>query len=340
MEKKASLLTRRMAPPTLTPTPHPQIPERRHSDPPALWVSVIVGSIVIHLFAFWMLRLLLMGRLQSWQIGKTLIPVELVAVASNTTSSAKLPQTPRSAATRNPASGNTRTRRTSNQRPNRQTSSVATSSSTRPDSQQRRPQQPEAKLAPSPTGRESPASNSSQNQQPAKPKPSTKPTPSGDTTNPSDSGTSSSNSNSSTASSTENTPSNTQPGGGFIALPGVPILGNNTRDVIHADDPNYNDRLATIKQSNSQFSSDDLASLGITLKSDLELKVAVVIEETGGATLLPDSTQVLRGDISADKAEQLAAKIIQQWKFNPTLMAGQPVSRDYSLQLTIRPNQK
>jgi hypothetical protein len=123
-------------------------------------------------------------------------------------------------------------------------------------------------------------------------------------------------------------------------LPGVPILGNNTRDVIHADDPNYNDRLATIKQSNSQFSSDDLASLGITLKSDLELKVAVVIEETGGATLLPDSTQVLRGDISADKAEQLAAKIIQQWSFNPTLMAGQPVSRDYSLQLTIRPNQK
>jgi hypothetical protein len=70
-------------------------------------------------------------------------------------------------------------------------------------------------------------------------------------------------------------------------LPGVPSLGNNTRDVIHADDPNYNDRLATIKQSNSQFSSDDLASLGITLKSDLELKVAVVIEETGGATLCP-----------------------------------------------------
>jgi hypothetical protein len=66
----------------------------------------------------------------------------------------------------------------------------------------------------------------------------------------------------------------------------------------------------------------------------------VVIEKSGGAIVLPNATQVQRGNIRTDKAAQLAAKIIEQCRFNPTLMAGQPVSRDYYLQLTIRPNQK
>lgn len=329
---QASLLKRRMAPPTLTSTPQPQIPERRHCDPPGLWVSVILGSVVIHLFAFWMLRLLLAGRLESWQLGKNLIPIEVVAAAPNTKSSIQLPQTPSSAAIRNPASANTR--RTSNQRPSRQTSSTAISSSTRAASQQIRPQPPEVKRSP----KELPASNSPQ-KQPTRPQTSsTKPNlPGNNSGQLGNSGISSTKSPTlPTGSSDQPNPPNPQQGGGFSVTIGN-LDTDNTRDILHFDN---GDQLATSKQTNTQLSNNELTQLGISLEQAVELKMVILINRTGEAIVYSPSIQVLRGNISQNTAKQLVRKLVAQWRFKPTVMEGQPVDRDYNLTLTISPSQK
>lgn len=76
-----------MALPTLKPTDRVYLPERHHTDPPALWIAVILGSVVIHVFAFWMLRLLLIGRVDGLVSGTTLMPVDVITVAPDATSS-------------------------------------------------------------------------------------------------------------------------------------------------------------------------------------------------------------------------------------------------------------
>ena len=307
-----------MALPTIKPTDHAQIPERRHSDPPALWFTVILGSLVIHWFAFGMLLLLMRGRLQGLYSSQV-IPVEVISVASKAASPAQPFQSSSSAAIRNP-NVNTPARRTSDPFLNRRNPSVSTPPSTRTDSPLTRTQQPEAKLPSAPKTRESQSSNVSQNQPPVAPTGQNLPNPS---------------QNQPPAAATGQNSSNSQQGGGFIATTDKFGLTNNSREVI---DPvrNKGDKLATPKPGNRQsFSKDYLKSLGITLDQVVVLQVIILIETTGEPTVL--STQVQQGNISADKADRLAREIIKQWQFEPTYMAGSPVPRDYSLPLTINP---
>ncbi|MCW5313155.1 hypothetical protein GTQ43_04780 [Nostoc sp. KVJ3] len=62
-------------------TPIPAKVWRRHSDPPILWISVVMGSISLHLLAFWMIRSSQFSRL--WQqSNQANIPIEVVEVYS------------------------------------------------------------------------------------------------------------------------------------------------------------------------------------------------------------------------------------------------------------------
>jgi hypothetical protein len=69
----------------------------------------------------------------------------------------------------------------------------------------------------------------------------------------------------------------------------------------------------------------------------LEVKIVVIIDNQGQPKVLPDFTEMKRGDIPKNTATQLTRKILQQWIFQPTVMAGQPVTQVYYLTLTIRP---
>jgi len=345
--EKASLPAARMVLPSLRPSDRPQITERRHSDPPALWFAVILGSLAIHLCALGILRLLMMGNFLSLQSGKEIIPVDVIAIAPTKTPT-RLPPTTGSTATRN--SSSLKPKNPSNLPQNRQSTSTSNPPSTRTDS----PQASTPKLSPSPNVRRSPAAKPSPNQQPGEPKPSTQPTPSSGNDNQSGSGTSSSGSNNqsgsgtsspnpspSTTSSSEQPASNPSRGasvstpeqGSFSAIQAKGAL-------LKVDDPDSGDKLATWLNGSTELSASELKQLGIDLQEDLELKVKVKILRTGEATVLANSTQVLGGTVRPDKAEQLATKIVSQWRFKPTLMAGKPVEYSYELPLAIRPNQK
>ncbi|HAA31427.1 MAG TPA: hypothetical protein DCE56_31600 [Cyanobacteria bacterium UBA8553] len=114
----------------------------------------------------------------------------------------------------------------------------------------------------------------------------------------------------------------------------------NTSDILHPDDPKYNDRLATLLEGNRELSAEELKQLGIRLDRDLKLRVGLLVETNGTATVLPNTTKVESGNITADVAERLAKKIIQQWKFQPTLQEGKPIPRAYYLPITISPLKK
>ncbi len=373
MIEKASLPAARMVLPSLRPSDRPQITERRHSDPPALWFAVILGSLAIHLCALGILRLLMMGNFLSLQSGKEIIPVDVIAIAPTKTPT-RLPPTTGSTATRN--SSSLKPKNPSNLPQNRQSASTSNPSSTRTDS----PQASTPKLSPSPNVRRSPAAKPSPNQQPGEPKPSTQPTPSSGSDNQSGSGTSSSGSDNQSGSGTSSSGSNNQSGSGTSSSGSNNQSGSGTSSpnpspsttssseqpasnpsrgasvstpeqgsfsaiqakgaLLKVDDPDSGDKLATWLNGSTELSAPELKQLGIDLQEDLELKVKVKILRTGEATVLANSTQVLGGTVRPDKAEQLATKIVSQWRFKPTLMAGKPVEYSYELPLAIRPNQK
>ncbi len=327
-----------MALPTERPTDYPQLPERRHSDHPALWVAVSLGSVLIHVFAFGMLRLLLMGEGLGLQPAKALIPVEVIPVAPKAKSPAQLTQTTRSVATRNPTSVNTPPRRTS------------TPSSTRTDSQ------------PTPTQKRSPATQPVQKPSPGtdtqsqlpSPSPSQNPSPGTDTQNQSPSpnpaqnpspGTGTQNQSPSpnpaqnpSPGTTPQTPpvTNPQEGGGFNASLGeLSLSGGN-------DIPDKGRQCKTPNDNKKSFSQDELKQLGVNLDQVLVLNVVVVIETNGKAEVEPKFTEVVQGNISPDKAVQLATEVIKSWQFEPacTYMEGKPVPYPYYVKLTISPNPK
>lgn len=312
-----------MEPSTFKPTPGAQMSERRHSDPPALWFAVIVGSIVVHLGAFGILHLLLMAGVLNMHSANKIIPIDVIALAKHPARVIA----PNATST-NPTTTNSRTQ-------NRKTS-ASTASTTRTNSLPSE-KKPLPSSNTSPNLKKSPTSTSTI-QPSGSNKPTTNPNSPNSKNNQSDAGKPSPNPTPTGSSTPQVSPSsNSQPGGGFIAIPGTPILGENANAGINPNDPNRNDKLATIKPSNSKFSRDDLAGLKIKVEQVLELKVGIVIESTGKATVLPKATQVQRGNISPDQAETLVKKIMEKWQFNPTLMAGQPVAGNYYLQLTISP---
>jgi len=308
-----------MALPTEKPKDYPQIPERRHSDHPALWVAVSLGSLLIHVFAFGMLRLLLMGEGLGLQPAKALIPVEVIPVAPKAKSPAQLTQTTGSVATRNPTSVNTLPRRTS------------TPSSTRTDSQ------------PTPTQKRSPAtqpvqkpspSTDTQSQLPS-PSPAQNPSPGTGTQNQSPSPNPAQNPSPGT---TPQTPpvTNPQEGGGFNASLGELSLSAGN------DIPDKGRQCKTPNDNKKNFSQNELKQLGVNLDQVLVLNVLVVIEIDGKAEVNPKFTEVVQGNISADKAVQLATEVIKSWQFERacTYMEGKPVPYPYYVKLTISPSPK
>jgi len=311
-----------------------QMSERRHYDPPALWYAVILGSVVIHLSAFGILRLLMIGGLIGTPSATKLIPIDVIAIASSkpkTTSTTKLP--PKTVAKPTPKPP-TKSNQTQNRKP---TSSASSSTGTKT--------QPGATKQPAANKKNLPVSNSSKPS--GKIQPKTKPnTPTGTNKQPvagtnKQPGTTTPNSPSpSPTNSPTNKPTpNSQSGGGFIAT-----FDNLAPISLKTDIPNPdndNEKLATLLDDKKQLSAEDLKQLGISLNQDLKLKVGVVVETDGTATVWEDEQVVVEfGSISQEKAVDLAKKIIPKLRFTPTLGNGKPRRGNYNLQLKISPAPK
>jgi hypothetical protein len=70
-------------------TPIPAKVLRRHTDPPGLWISVVIGSVSLHLLVFWLMRSLNTFSLWFPQQSQSAIPIELIDIAPQTKSTAK-----------------------------------------------------------------------------------------------------------------------------------------------------------------------------------------------------------------------------------------------------------
>lgn len=305
-----------------------QMSERRHYDPPALWYAVILGSVVIHLSAFGMLRLLMMAGLIGTPSATKLIPIDVIAMATPAAGIASRQPKTTAKPTKNPTAS-------SNPTQNRKTAS--TSSPIRNKSQAGTTKPPAANT------RKSPVSNSSKPS--GKLPTNTKPNPStGTNKQPStgknnQSGTTTPNSPSPTNKPTNKPTPNPQSGGGFIATVNNLAPISTGTDILNPG--RDNDKLATLLNGNKQLSAEDLKQLGISLNQDLKLKVGVVVEIDGTATVMEKQVVVELGSISQEKAVAIAKKIIQQLRFNPTLGSdNQPKQGNYNLRLKISPTPK
>ncbi|NDJ20469.1 hypothetical protein GS682_02180 [Nostoc sp. B(2019)] len=72
-----------MTPSVADKTPIPAKVWRRHTDPPGLWIAVVIGSVSLHLLAFWLIRSSQFSRLWEQQ-NKATIPIEIVEISSQT----------------------------------------------------------------------------------------------------------------------------------------------------------------------------------------------------------------------------------------------------------------
>jgi chemotaxis protein histidine kinase CheA len=78
-----------MTPTVADKTSNPAKDWRRHSDPPGLWIGVVIGSVALHLLAFWLLRSYQSSLLWQQQNQST-IPIELVDIPAQPKSTATL----------------------------------------------------------------------------------------------------------------------------------------------------------------------------------------------------------------------------------------------------------
>jgi len=314
-----------MTQPTLN---QPQIPQRRHTDSPALWRTVILSSVAIHLVGLGLLRLALLGRFQDWRLSQRLIPVEMIAIASNATMPTPATQSPPSPVSQTTPAKSPESQPESAPQTNRPTQAIANTTQETPQ--------------PSPTTVSSPNS----------PNPTPTPTPSptsttfegmGETPSPQPSETSP---NPTTPSPspipspeepTESTSPDNQSGGGFIAsISGLRIVSSGGGSIINPQ-RNPGDRLAEIQNKSQPISVDELTSLEITVDQPVVLKVIVEINDRGKAEVISAEILVQPGTLSPEQATKLANQIIADWKFSPTYMAGSPVYGSYSLTLEINP---
>ncbi len=355
--KKASPLQARMTQQNVKSAANAPLSERRHSDPPALWVTVFLSSIVLHLFVFGTLRLWLTIRVNSFQASTELIPVDVIAVASQAPSPRQPAPTIASVATPNPSSVNT-PRRTANQSSNRQISST----STRVASQQTRTQQGTGNLSPSaqqsPTERTSPttkpaenpsrgtptpiassAPNPSPNKQPGTPTPPTgsNSTPDGGT-QPGDTKTPPPSKPIPPTGGSEGgqNPSGSEQGDGFQASAPSPLVIWGSLN----DEPN---KLATLKVTRGDFPPDSyVAKLASSLDQVLVLEVFLLIDRTGKPKIEKvESVMPAPQGSSSVNLTKLAEAIIQNWEFEPTLnKQGQAFDQTYQLSLKIAPRRK
>ncbi|MCC5663155.1 hypothetical protein LC653_04190 [Nostoc sp. CHAB 5784] len=78
-----------MTPSVADKTPIPTKVWRRHTDPPALWISVVIGSVSLHLLAFWLMRSSNAFSLWFPQQSQSAVPIELIDIAPKSKSTAK-----------------------------------------------------------------------------------------------------------------------------------------------------------------------------------------------------------------------------------------------------------
>ena len=78
-----------MIPSVADKTPIPAKVWRRHTDPPGLWISVVIGSVSLHLLAFWLMRSSNVFSLWFPQQSQSVVPIELIDIAPKTKSITK-----------------------------------------------------------------------------------------------------------------------------------------------------------------------------------------------------------------------------------------------------------
>ncbi|MBE8967487.1 hypothetical protein IQ277_14860 [Nostocales cyanobacterium LEGE 12452] len=79
-----------MTPSVADKTPIPDQVWRRHTDPPGLWIFVVVSSVSLHLLVFWLMRSSNAFSLWFPQQNQSAVPVELIDIAPKTKSTAKI----------------------------------------------------------------------------------------------------------------------------------------------------------------------------------------------------------------------------------------------------------
>lgn len=311
-----------MTQPTLN---QPEIPQRRHADPPALWRTVILSSVAIHLVGLGLLRLALLGRFQDWRLSQRLIPIEMIAIASNATMPTPVTQPPPSPVSRKTPAKSSESQPESAPQTNRPTQAIANTTEETPNPSPTKvssPNSPNQTPIPSPTSTTSEGTGKTPSPEPSKepPNPTTpSPSPIPSPEEP-----------------TETTSQDNQSGGGFIAsINGLTIVSSGGGSIINPDNPG--DQFAEIQRQSQPVSEDELTLLGITLEQPVVLKVVVLINKMGKAEVIPDKTQVQQGTLSPEQATKLANQIIADWRFSPTYMAYSPVYGSYSLTLEIDP---
>ncbi|MBD2244863.1 hypothetical protein [Nostoc sp. FACHB-888] len=78
-----------MTPSIADKTPIPAKVWRRHTDPPGLWISVVIGSVCLHLLAFWLMRSSNAFSLWFPQQSQSAVPIELIDIAPTKKSTAR-----------------------------------------------------------------------------------------------------------------------------------------------------------------------------------------------------------------------------------------------------------
>ncbi len=329
--------------------------ERHHHDPPGLWATVVLTSLVMHLFGFGMLRLWLTLRLDSFQAARDLIPIDIMAVASQAASLPQLPQGTTLAAT--PSTAVNTPSSTSKPLPNRQTSSTSAQATTQQTNTQRGTGKgtPTAKglpkdnkssttktnpgktVSPGTTAQKpSPTPNPSQNKESGTQTPSPKPdTPTDNGSKPGGSGTPSpSNPTPSPQSSGgQSSPNPQQGGGGFLADSPSPLVISGSLN----DTPS---KLAIIKIKQTDFPADSpVAQLASDLDQAVVLEVYLLIDRTGKPAI--QSVMPASSVSSSANLTLLAQAILQNWQFEPTYNTqGTAFDQTYQLSLRITPRSK
>jgi len=312
-----------MTQPTLN---QPEISQRSHADPPALWRTVILSSVAIHLLGLGLLRLALLGRFQDWRLSQRLIPIEMIAIASNATMPTPATQPPPSPISQKTPAPSPESQPESAPQTNPSTKAIANTTQETPQPSPTRvspPKSPNLTPTPSPTSTTSEGMGEMPSPQPSEELP--------DTTTPSPS----------PIPSPEEPPEPTSPenqsGGGFIAtINGLTIVSSGGGSIINPQ-RNRGDKFAKPQNESKRLSVDELTSLDITLEQPAVVKVIILITDMGKAEVIPDQTLVQQGTLSPEQATKLANQIIADWEFSPTYMANKPVYGSYSLTLEINP---
>ncbi|MEH1847154.1 MAG: hypothetical protein V7L25_19765 [Nostoc sp.] len=78
-----------MIPSVADKTPIPAKVWRRHTDPPGLWISVVMGSVSLHLLVFWLMRSSNAFSLWFPQQSQSAVPIELIDITPKTKSITK-----------------------------------------------------------------------------------------------------------------------------------------------------------------------------------------------------------------------------------------------------------